>query len=138
MSPESESRLAGSNRYQGRRHLEKCVSFYISLTVYFTTKGVETFFIHIKFSIFFVHDFFCNINIFKIYKTIIYLQNYHFEYLLNRLLFRENTYDQTCRASNFLHIVIETSCSIINTFKGVLHLLRGAPRNLHKMYSISS
>ena len=36
MSPESKSRLARSYRYQGRCHLEKRVSFYISRTIYFT------------------------------------------------------------------------------------------------------
>ena len=44
MSPESKSRLAVSYRYQGRRHLEKRVSFSISRTL--RQKGVETFFIN--------------------------------------------------------------------------------------------
>ena len=88
----------------------------------------------IKFIIFLYITFFVTL----IFSIFLYLQNYLFEYLLNRLLLRENTYDQTCRASNSLDIVTETFCSIINIFKDVLRFLLGAARNLHKMYSISS
>ena len=53
MSPESKYILAGSYRYQGRRHHEKCVLFCISRTIHFTTKGVATFFIPYQISLFF-------------------------------------------------------------------------------------
>ena len=95
MSPESKSRLAGSYRY---KNAFRSISHEPSTL---RQKMFRPFYTILNFPYFLLMTYFVTLIFLKLY----YLQNYLFEYLFNRLLFRKNTYDQTCRASYSLHIV---------------------------------